>query len=259
MNMSFYNGAVGAYMQQQRMNVQANNIANVNHYGYKAEKASFSQLMYRNVVGIDNAELPKGTGTRMEKTATDFSSSGYFETGYLFDYAIVGDGFFGLYDPRTGEVSFTRDGSFSMSQFFVEPENTGEPEVDPVTGEVIEPEPEEVWRLSDNQGRFVLNSQGGFIDIDPENTEAELDVGIFDYAIHDGMRHADSARFTPTEKNGALYLGTGELKRKMVELSNVDLAQEFIKVIESQRAYGYALKMVQTSDEIETTINGLRS
>ena len=44
----------------------------------------------------------------------------------------------------------------------------------------------------------------------------------------------------------------------MIELSNVDLAHEFIKVIESQRAYSYALKMCMTSDEIETTINGLR-
>ena len=72
------------------------------------------------------------------------------------------------------------------------------------------------------------------------------------------MRHADAARFLPTEKNGALYLGTGEAKRGMIELSNVDLAHEFIKVIESQRAYSYALKMCMTSDEIETTINGLR-
>ena len=52
-------------------------------------------------------------------------------------------------------------------------------------------------------------------------------------------------------------MGTGEVKRGMIELSNVDLAQELSKVIESQRAYGYALRMVQTSDEIEQTINGL--
>jgi flagellar basal-body rod protein FlgG len=246
-------------MQQRRMNVQANNIANVNHYGFKAEKASFSQLMYRDVIGIDEAELPKGTGTRIEKTATDFSSSGYFDTGYLFDYAIVGDGFFALYDPKNGEISFTRDGSFSMSQFFTTPAQPEEPEIDPVTGEAIPSEPEEVWRLSDNYGRFVLDSQGGFIEIDPEHKDATLDVGVFDYAIHDGMRHAEAARFLPTEKNGALYLGTGEAKRGMIELSNVDLAQEFIKVIESQRAYSYALKMCMTSDEIETTINGLRS
>ena len=51
MNMSFYTGAVGAYMQNQRMNVQANNIANVNNYGYKAERATFHHLMYGNVRG----------------------------------------------------------------------------------------------------------------------------------------------------------------------------------------------------------------
>ena len=71
------------------------------------------------------------------------------------------------------------------------------------------------------------------------------------------MLHADSGRFIPIEKNGDLYMGTGEVKRGMIELSNVDLAQELSKVIESQRAYGYALRMVQTSDEIEQTINGL--
>ena len=60
------------------------------------------------------------------------------------------------------------------------------------------------------------------------------------------------------DKNGDLYLGTGKVKRGYLELSNVDLTQEFIKVIESQRAYSYALRMVQTTDEIEQTINGLR-
>ena len=52
-------------------------------------------------------------------------------------------------------------------------------------------------------------------------------------------------------------MGTGKVRRGYLEVSNVDLAQELVKVIESQRAYSYALKMVQTSDEIEQTINGL--
>ena len=71
------------------------------------------------------------------------------------------------------------------------------------------------------------------------------------------MLHADSGRFSPIDKNGDLYLGTGKVIRGYLELSNVDLAQEMVKVIESQRAYSYALRMVQTSDEIEQTINGL--
>ena len=54
MNMSFYSAAVGAYQQNLRMGVQANNIANVNTQGFRAEKAAFGELMNRNVTGIDN-------------------------------------------------------------------------------------------------------------------------------------------------------------------------------------------------------------
>ena len=58
MNMAFFTGAVGAIQQQQRMNVQANNISNVNNYGFKAERATFHHLMYGNVTGIDEERLP---------------------------------------------------------------------------------------------------------------------------------------------------------------------------------------------------------
>ena len=255
--MSFYTGAVGAYMQNKRMNVQANNIANVNNYGFKAERATFHHLMYGNVTGIDQEQLPKGSGTKMAKASTDFSSAGYVEPGRLFDFAIPGDGVFGLYDLSTQEISFTRDGAFMMAQFEIPPAEDAEPEIDPDTGEELPLENTVEWRLSDNEGRCVLDPMGNFIVIDPQNRQADLDVGVFDYRVYDGMLHADSGRFVPIEKNGDLYLGTGQVKRKFLERSNVDLAQEMVKVIESQRAYSYALRMVQTTDEIEQTINGL--
>lgn len=252
--MSFYNAAVGAQQQQQRLNVQANNIANVNTYGFKAEKATFQQLMYGNVRGIDGEELPRGSGTQMVKATTDFSSSTYMNTGRTLDFAISGNGFFALYDPTSGEISYTRDGSFTLARFMVPAEEDAQAEAEAEEG--VEVQPTYEWRLSDGAGRCVLDSRGSFIrTTDPE---AEMDVGVFDYAIHDGMQHADGGRFLATEKNGALYWGEGEVKRGFLETSNVDLAQELTKVIESQRAYSYALKMVQTSDEIETTINNLR-
>ncbi|MCI9155666.1 MAG: flagellar hook basal-body protein [Lawsonibacter sp.] len=257
MNMSFFTGAVGAYQQMQRMNVQANNIANVNNYGYKAERATFHHLMYGNVTGIDNERLPKGTGTKMAKASIDYTCNGYAETGRVFDFAIKGDGFFALYNPVNQEITFTRDGAFIMAQFQVPPPEDAEPEIDPETGEEIPPEPTTEWRLSDNEGRCVLDGQGNFIIIDPDDRKADLDLGVFDYRIYDGMPHADNNRFAPIDKNGDLYMGTGEVIRGYLELSNVDLAQEMVKVIESQRAYSYALRMVQTSDEIEQTINGL--
>ena len=257
MNMSFFSAAVGAQQQQRRMNVQANNLANVNTHGYKAEQATFHQLMYGDIRGI-NEELPRGTGTQMMKATTNFASGPIQDTGRTFDFAIFGDGFFALYDPADGEISFTRDGAFMMARFVVPPEEDAEPEIDPDTGEEIPPQPKEVWRLSDNEGRCVLDSMGNFIEIDPKDKDAELDVGVFDYNVYDGMLHLDSSRFLPVDKNGGLYLGTGEVRRGVLEMSNTDLALEFTKVIEAQRAYSYALKMVQTSDEVEQTINGLR-
>ena len=259
MNMSFYTGAVGAYQQQQRMNIQANNIANVNNQGFKAERVTFHHLMYGNVRGIDDENLPKGSGAKVAKATIDFSSNGVAETGKRFDFAIEGDGFFALFDPTNEEISFTRDGAFMMAAFLVPPPEDAEPEYDPVTGEEIEPEPVTEWRLSDNEGRCVLDSQGNFIVIDSEDRDAELDIGVYDYRVYDGLVHADSERFLPTDKSGDLYLGTGRVIRGYLEASNVDLAHEMVKVIEAQRAYSYALRMVQTSDEIEQTINGLRT
>lgn len=253
MNMSFYSAAVGAYQQNLRMNIQANNIANVNTQGFRAERVAFGQLMNRNVNGIDGEQLPKGTGARVIQATPDHSTRGYIDTGRLFDFAINGDGFFALYDPADGGISYSRDGSFMAAEFLVPPEEGAEPDKD---GQ--EPQPTSVWRLSDNEGRCVLDPQGNFIVIDLEDKDAPLELGVFDYAIHEGMLHADSSRFVATERNGQLYLGTGEVKRGLLEMSNTDIATEFVKVIESQRAYGVALKMMQTSDEIETTINGLR-
>ena len=74
MNMSFYSAAVGAYQQQLRMNVQANNIANVNTHGFRAEQVTFGDLMNRDVLGINDENLPKGTGTRIIQSTVDFAT-----------------------------------------------------------------------------------------------------------------------------------------------------------------------------------------
>lgn len=112
---AFYSAALGAQQQMTRMGVQGNNISNVNTYGYKAEKPSFEAALYRYEDGVDGAQLPRGSGALMVSTATDFAASSIEQTGRSLDYTIVGDGFFALRDPATGEVSYTRDGSFTLS------------------------------------------------------------------------------------------------------------------------------------------------
>lgn len=247
MNQSFYTGAVGAQMQLRHLNIIGDNIANLNTYGFKADRTDFLALMYQDHRGVED-DLPIGVGTRLLMTSTDFSQGAPVDTGRSMDYMIEGDGFFALVDLVTGEVSYTRNGAFMMSEIERPTGQTDE------NGEAIM---ERIFCLGDNEGRLVLSETGGLIEVtDP--TE-KLPVGIFDYSNYNGMTQLDDTRYLPVDKNGNLWRGTGKLIQGYLEGSNADLAHEYSKVIEAQRAYGLALKMVQTSDEIESTINGLRT
>ena len=247
MNQSFYIGAVGAQQQLQRLNIHGDNISNVNTNGFKANRAHFAALLYQDHRGVEE-ELPMGVGTSLLMTSTDFSQGGPADTGRTLDYYIDGAGFFGVVDLITGEVTFTRNGAFYLSELVRE---TGEMDEDG------EPIMESVYCLGDGTGRFVLSKQGGLIEVD--DPTQELPIGIFDYANYNGMQQLGDTGSLPVDKNGDLWLGTGKAVQGYLERSNADLAEELTKVIESQRAYGMALKMVQTSDEIETTINNLRA
>ena len=85
-----------------------------------------------------------------------------------------------------------------------------------------------------------------------------LPIGIFDFINHDGMQSEGLSGFVPLDKNGQPAPADGKLVQGYIETSNVDYAYELAKVIESQRSFQYMLRMVQTSDEITTTVNGLR-
>ena len=247
MNQSFYIGAVGAQQQLYHLNVHGDNIANVNTFGYKADKSYFMALLYQNWPGVE-AELPMGVGARMHKTSTDYSQGVPSETGRALDFMIDGEGFFALMDAETGEITLTRNGAFIMSSL---QRDTGE------VDENGEPVMETVFYLGDNEGRFVLSDEVEMILID--DPKAELPIGIFDVMNYDGMTQLDDTRYIPVNKNGNIWYGTGKLVRGYLEQSNADLADELTKVIEAQRAYGLALKMMTTSDEIENTINNLRN
>ncbi len=241
MNQSFYTAAVGAREQMLRLNVQGNNIANVNTYGYKVEKPAFQTLMYGMIRGTED-DVPRGTGAKLSGTTTDFSNGIMMDTGRAQDYAIQGEGFFALYEPETGEITYTRDGSFSLSMY-QEPDENGTLQ--------------EVFYLSDGEGRQVLDTQGYPIVVtDPE---ARQPVGTFVFVYQDGLRHAGGGRFTAEGKSAEVWIGDAKVVQGFLEGSNADLATEISKVIEAQRSYSYALKMVQTSDEIETTVNNLRN
>ena len=259
MNISFYTATAGAREQQNRLDIHANNIANVNTNGFRAKQPSFSQLMTGPVTGIDR-DLARGAGSRVEDAATDFRQAALNGTERSLDYAIEGSGFFGLMDPRTGEISYTRDGSFTLSELKVMEEATASGE-DGAEGETTQQEVSH-WYLSDGMGRLVLGTDGRRIEVSDEDAESgkipELPVGIFDFINHDGMLSMGDNRLMPVDKNGGVGFGSGTAVQGYLELSNADLANELSKVIEAQRSFQYMLRMISTSDEIESTVNGLR-
>ncbi|MBS5150600.1 MAG: flagellar hook-basal body protein [Butyricicoccus pullicaecorum] len=240
MNMGFYSAATSAYYQQQRLNVVANNSANINTVAYKAKNPTFSALLYSNFNGIDGP-LSRGSGARMEKADTDFAEGAIYETNQPLDYALSGDGFFALRDMETGEVSYTRAGNFQMAQMGTD------------------------YFVTDSSGhRYVLDQLGQPIRaernesgvIDPN---AKLPLGVFTFRQKNNMQHLGDNRFLPVEKNGQPIAAENvEVMQGYLEGSNTNITKEFTKIIEAQRAYSYALAMVRTSDEVETTINGLR-
>lgn len=238
---SFYTAARGAMEEQEKLNVVGNNLANVNNYGYKAKTTVFTDLMYYNLNNYtgEDTRYKAGTGINVEKTNTDFSPKGFVTTEEKFDYAIVDKGFFMLRSPITNEITYTRNGHFSMSR-----------------------RGNEFYLVNDN-GNFVLDQNRNPIRVLDGNAEEPVlssQIGVYGFNILDGMQSVGDNEFTPVLKNGQPFLMPGaKLVNKALEMSGVDVADDFTRMIEAQRAYSYALKMVQTSDEIVNTINTLRA
>ena len=237
MTMSFYTAALGAVGQQEKMNVIANNIANVNTDGFRSKNAVFSDLMYYNMRDEQGADtrVKAGSGIAMGRTDTDFSESSMAPTGGNTDFAISGRGFFMLQDPNTQAVSYSRNGKFNMSL-----------------------RADGFYLVNDN-GKLVLDENRNPIRLDEEGIVGGARPGIYTFPVQQGMLNTGNNELTATEKNGEPVLSAdAELRQGYLEQSNVNLADEMSKTIECSRAYSYVLKMIQTSDEIEQVINSLR-
>ena len=248
MDISFYIAASGAQAQQTRMNVIGNNMANLQTEGYKTISTGFVDLLYENYykggtpsfVPVTAEDPQTGTGTRVEKTDILFEQGGFLTTSGKYDYAIIGDGFFAVYDTTDGQVYYTRHGHFNLSNYG-----------------------EDIFYLANEEGLLLLNRDYDLIQIDPsdEDQYRELPetIGVFDFAHKEGFLLRGNNRYEPVDKNGPPFLSANAaILQGKLEMANVDLAQEMTRVIESQRAYQLALRMMTTADEIENTINNLR-
>lgn len=244
MDLAFYAAAAGASAQQKRMNVVANNLSNLSTAGFKREEAVFANLIYNELdpPAQEGTQLVASSGSHIAKTNTDYSLGELLPSGMPYDYVLTGDGFFALQDPATGEITYTRDGTFSLSR--------------------IGDEDEDIFYLASANRKQVLDENGEPIIVTDENKDRKLPVGVYRFRTNDGMIHVGDNEYRPTEKNGPAVVAENSenlVLQGYTENSNVDMAEEMTYMIEAQRAYQYALKMIQTADEVESTINSLRN
>ena len=239
MNESFYVGAVGAGQCTKRLSVVANNLANINNNGFKPKSVAFSELIEYNVNDSEDAvtELQAGAGMRAIRTYTSFDVDAVTQTNSSLDFAITKKNtFFMLQDPYTGAISYTRDGHFHQAE-----------------------RADGFYMMTDDD-KYVLDKNGQPIRTDGEE---EMDmtqaIALVTFQNPSRLLSVSANEYVPADEGvQAIPVEEEALMKGFLETSGTDLAKEFTSVIECQRAYSYALRMVTTSDEIMSTINNLR-
>jgi len=239
--------------QQTQMDVISNNLANVSTNGFKRSRAVFEDLLYQTVrqpgaQSSQQTELPSGlqlgTGVRPVATERIFTQGNLQETGNDKDVAIQGDGFFQVLLPD-GTTAYTRDGSFQT-------DNQGQ--LVTSSGYVVQPAitiPADAQKITIGRGGTVSVTQ-------PGNTAA-TQVGTLQLATFinpAGLESKGENLFVETAASGSPNTntpgsnGAGLLVQGYTETSNVNVVEELVNMIQTQRAYELNSKAITTSDQM---------
>ncbi|NNF51021.1 MAG: flagellar basal-body rod protein FlgG [Gammaproteobacteria bacterium] len=255
---SLWVAKTGLEAQQTRMTVVSNNLANVNTTGFKRGRAVFEDLMYQNVrqVGGSTSEdtqaptgLLLGTGVRVVATEKMFTQGNHVETGNPLDLLVDGRGFFQVLQPD-GSMAYTRDGSLKMD---------AEGRVVTSSGYEIQPSinlPADALGISVSQDGIVQAKVPGQADL--------VTVGslqLVDFANPAGLEAMGQNLFAETVASGAPQIGTpgleglGRVVQGALEGSNVNVVEELVNMIETQRAYEMNSKAIAASDQMLEYLN----
>ncbi|QEA39690.1 flagellar basal-body rod protein FlgG [Pistricoccus aurantiacus] len=250
---SLWTAKTGLEAQQVKMDVISNNLANVNTTGFKKTRAVFEDLLYQNLrqPGAQNDvqnNLPSGmqvgSGVRPVATERLHSQGGLENTENSRDLAINGEGFFQVQMPD-GTTAFTRDGSFQLDQDGQMVTSSGYP-VQPAI--II---PQNALSVSIGKDGVVSVTQPG---IRESNQVGQLTLSSFVNPA--GLESVGENLYMETTASGPRnegmpgINGLGRLYQGYVETSNVNVVEEMVNMIQTQRAYEINSKAVQTSDEM---------
>ena len=250
---SLWIARTGLDAQQTSLDVIANNLANTSTNGFKQARPVFEDLLYQTLrqpgaQSSQSTQIPSGlqlgTGVRPVSTARIHTQGAPQQTGNDLDVAINGAGFFQVLLPD-GTTAYTRDGSFQK-------DNQGQ--LVTANGYAVQPS---ITIPSD--ALTVTISNDGVVSITQAGNAAPTQIGSLQLATFinvGGLQSVGENLYMETASSGAPTPstpgtnGAGMINQRYVEASNVNVAQELVSMIQTQRAYELNSKVVSTSDQM---------
>lgn len=258
---SLFIAATGMEAQKLNIDVIANNLANVNTAGFKKSRADFQDLIYQTIrsaggASAEGVQVPSGiqVGLGVKPVAVQkiFQQGDFVQTGNSLDLVIEGDGFFQVLMPD-GTVAYTRAGAFKLDSEGRIVNSDGYPMEPGIT-------------IPANTLSITVGSDGK-VTVMQAGSATPVEIGQIELARFTnpaGLNATGRNLYLPTASSGEAITGTpssdglGTLSQGFLELSNVNVVEEMVGMIVSQRAYEINSKAVQASDEMLQVANNLR-
>jgi flagellar basal-body rod protein FlgG len=259
---ALYSAASGMNAQQLNVDTIANNLANANTTGYKMRRTQFQDLMYQSMIQPGAAAgsqtlyptgLQIGLGARPVSNEIVFTQGNATQTDNPLDVVIEGKGFFQVRQPD-GTLAYTRDGSFHLDKDGNVVTSSGNPLEPQIT---IAAQAQSISIGADGTVSYTLPGQSAV------QVAGQIQLANFQNAA--GLNSLGGNLYTPTDASGQPSVGNpggseglGQLMQGYQEASNVSVVQEFINLIQSQRAYEADSKVVKAADEMYQQVNNLK-
>ncbi|MEE7545831.1 flagellar basal-body rod protein FlgG [Xanthomonas sp. Kuri4-1] len=258
MNQALWVAKTGLDAQQTRMTVVSNNLANANTTGFKTDRAAFEDLLYHQVrqPGGSTSQqttlptgLQLGTGTRVVATAKNFEQGSQQQTGNALDVMVNGRGFFEVQMPD-GTSAYTRDGTFHVNAEGEMVTNSGYP----VQPGIQIPE----------GAQSVTIGADGTVSVQVAGSTTSTEVGtlsLTDFINPPGLEALGQNLYKETTASGPAQAGTagvdglGSIVQGALEGSNVNVVEQLVSMIETQRAYEMNAKAISTTDSMLGYLN----
>jgi flagellar basal-body rod protein FlgG len=257
MDASMWVAKTGLDAQQTRMNVISNNLANVNTTGFKRDRAVFEDLLYQNIRQAGgqtdaNSQAPTGlmlgTGVRVVATEKLHAQGNMVNTQNPLDMAISGEGYFQV-AQADGTIAYTRDGNFKLSA-------TGQ--IVTSSGALLQPP-----LTVPNTASSITFGRDGTVSIElaagGQQNLGQLQIARF--VNPSGLQSMGQNLLKESPASGAPQVvipgqgGAGTLMQATLEASNVNVVEEMVNMIETQRAYEINSKAISAVDGMLKYIN----